>query len=102
MAELRVDQPVELRARAYPHVTFRGAVTAIGTAAQGLPAATPPDARPAAGTTFLVSTRIDNTAMQLRPGMTGQAKVFAGERRLIDILTRRLSRTLKVEVWSWW
>jgi len=37
----------------------------------------------------------------LKPGMSGHAKILGGERRVIDIITRRLSRTIKVEFWSW-
>ena len=108
MAELRVGQAVELRTRAYPSVTFHGTVTAIGTAALGTPTGDPTSATTAttaaagSGTTFIITTRIRNDSLLLRPGMTGQAKVFAGERRVIDVLARRVTRTLKVEVWSWW
>jgi multidrug resistance efflux pump len=103
MADVRVGQSVQLRARAYPNVTFHGTVTAIATAAQGAPAGDQP-AGPATatGTTFIVTARIRNDSLLLRPGMTGQAKVFAGERRIVDVLARRMARTLRVEVWSWW
>jgi multidrug resistance efflux pump len=106
MADLRVGQEVALRARAYPSQTFHGTVTGIATAAQGTPTGTPTAATssgPAgSGTTFIVTTRIRNDLLLLKPGMTGQAKVFAGRRSLFSILTRRVARTLKVEVWSWW
>jgi len=34
--------------------------------------------------------------------MPGKAKISCGERRLLDVLTRRMARTIKVEFWSWW
>ena len=106
LADVAIGQEVALRARAYPSETFRGTVTAIATAAQGTPtgasAATSSPATPGSGTTFIVTTRIHNGLLLLKPGMTGQAKVFAGRRSLIGIFARRIARTLKVEVWSWW
>ena len=52
--------------------------------------------------TFVVTTQIDNHDLLLKPGMTGQGKIYAGERRIINLITRRLARTFKVEFWSWW
>ena len=51
---------------------------------------------------FRVTTEIDNAAGLLRPEMTGNAKIFAGDRRIVDLLTRKLARYVRVEVWSWW
>jgi hypothetical protein len=34
--------------------------------------------------------------------MTGNAKILCGQRRIIDLITRRIARTFKVEFWSWW
>ena len=105
MADLRVGQEVALRARAYPSETFYGTVTAIATAAQGTAAGAPAAAAadpPGRGTTFIVTTRIRNDLLLLKPGMTGQAKVYAGRRSVFSIIARRVVRTLNVEVWSWW
>ena len=52
--------------------------------------------------TFNVTTQIDNRLGLLKPGMTGQAKIFCGDRRIVRLIGRRLARTLKVEFWSWW
>ena len=51
---------------------------------------------------FVVTTQIDNHDLLLKPGMTGQGKIYAGDRRIIGLITRRLARTFKVEFWSWW
>ncbi len=34
--------------------------------------------------------------------MTGHGKIYVGERRLIEIVSRRVVRFLRVEFWSWW
>jgi hypothetical protein len=47
-------------------------------------------------------TQIDNESLLLKPAMTGQAKIFGGERPIIDLITRRLAHTVRVEFWSWW
>jgi multidrug resistance efflux pump len=110
IGDVRVGQPVALRVRAYPSATFHGTVTAIATAADGTPVATAQTgpASPAtsggvvSGKTFTLTTRIDNPALLLKAGMTGYAKILGGQRRIVDLVTRRLARSLRVEVWSWW
>ena len=118
IADVRVGQPVALRVRAYPDIAFRGTVTAVaieGTPQSGLQttvsgtssgssSSTSTSVSSSAGSprTFVVTTRIDNRDLLLKPGMTGQGKIYAGERRIIGLITRRLARTFKVEFWSWW
>ena len=55
-----------------------------------------------AGRTVLVTTRLDNDALLLKPEMSGNAKIYCGERRLMDLVTRRIVRYLRVEFWSSW
>jgi len=114
IADVRAGQAVALKVRAYPDRIFHGKVTEIATTAQGAAASsaassTKPGAsassaasagRPA--NTVLVTTEIDNSADLLKPGMTGMAKIYCGERRFIDLVMRRLSLTFRVEFWSWW
>lgn len=95
IADVRLGQPVLVKARAYPGRTFRGTVTGIA------PAAAMSD-RPSAARVIRVTTEIDNRDGLLKPDMTGYAKVEAGERPLITLLGRNLVRALSVEVWSWW
>jgi hypothetical protein len=38
----------------------------------------------------------------LAPGLTGYARISTGERRLIDIVTRRVRRYFRIEFWSLW
>ena len=109
IGDVRVGQPVVLRSRAFPDAVFHGTVTAIATAAQGIPtegAAAAPGKSPAVDAntvrTFLVTTRIENRDRRLKPGMTGLAKVVGDKRRVIDLIRRRLAHTFRVEFWSWW
>jgi multidrug resistance efflux pump len=110
IADIRIGQPVALKARAYPEQVFLGTVASVGTTVQGAAAAgangvapsTSSGMGPPSARTILVTTRIANDALLLRPGMTGMVKISCGDRRLFELLTRRLARTIKVEFWSWW
>lgn len=109
--DVKVGQRVMLKVRAYPNETFNGAVTSIATSAFDssssgettlLPSTPTAPSSNSTPKTILVTTEIDNQSRLLKPGMTGHAKVFCGQRRLIDIINRRLARTVKVQFWSWW
>jgi len=119
IADVRVGQPVALRVRAYPDIAFRGTVTAVAiegtlqsgsqttvsgtsSASSGGSSSTSGSSSAGSPRTFVVTTQIDNHDLLIKPGMTGQGKIYAGERRIIGLITRRLARTFKVEFWSWW
>ncbi|MBU6402825.1 MAG: efflux RND transporter periplasmic adaptor subunit, partial [Verrucomicrobia bacterium] len=115
IADVKLGQPVVLKARAYPELTFYGKVTSIATGTQDSSGATPGSPTPGqaaassslshgalAPRTFVIATEIDNRSLLLKPGMSGQAKIGCGRDRLLDLLTRRLARSVKVEFWSWW
>jgi len=95
IADVKVGQKVVLKARAYPHTHFEGNVTSIAPVASE-----PEEAR--AERTVLVTTQLDNSPMLLKPEMTGHAKIYCGEQRLVNIVMRRFVRFFKVEFWSWW
>jgi len=103
IAAVRVGEPVALKARAYPNRTFHGVVTAIATSADAGPA--PTESASAAARSprsILVITEIDNDSLLLKPGMSGEAKVYGDRLRILDVVLRRLALTLKVNLWSWW
>ena len=52
--------------------------------------------------TVTVSTRLENRDGLLKPQMTGTAKIRCGERRVLELLTRRFAGYLRVEFWSLW
>ena len=109
IADVKVGQKVAFKARAYPDETFNGVVTSTATSALAgsssssgtlqMPVLTSSGNSP---TSILVTTVIDNNSLRLKPGLTGQAKIYCGERKILDLITRRLARIMKVEFWSWW
>ena len=98
IGDVKVGQRVTLKARSYPGESFEGKVTSIA------PIATRED--PAPGglglRNVLVSCRIDNSALLLKSEMSGRAKIYCGQRRILDLMTRRFTRYIRVEFWSWW
>ncbi|PYM99907.1 MAG: hypothetical protein DME07_17980 [Candidatus Rokuibacteriota bacterium] len=95
IGDVKVGQAVVVKARAYPERAFQGRVTAIAPAAIK-------EEEGWRGKVFRVTTALENPDLLLRPEMTGTAKIYCGERRLLNVLTRRLARYLRVEFWSWW
>lgn len=95
IGEIRVGQPVILKARAYPDRSFRGEVTAIAPTAMD-------DDSGLARKVVRVSTEITNQDLLLKPEMTGHAKIQCGDRTVLELLTRRFMRYLKVEFWALW
>jgi multidrug resistance efflux pump len=107
IADVRTGQTVALKVRAYPDLTFYGKVASIATTTAGQASSQGKETAAAStedftGKTVLVTTRIDNSSLLLKPGMTGNAKILCGQQRIIDLITRRIARTFKVEFWSWW
>ena len=92
IGDVKVGQPVVVKARAYPERRFRGVVTAIGAAA------TKEDGR----SIVKVITVIDNAQNMLKAELTGNAKIRGDRQPLFDLMTRRLARYIRVEFWSWW
>ncbi|WP_024303244.1 efflux RND transporter periplasmic adaptor subunit [Pseudogulbenkiania sp. MAI-1] len=95
IADVRVGQPVRLKARAFAGETFEGTVT-------GISPATAASDRPSGSKVVRVRTVIDNAGGLLKSDMTGVAKIEADDRPLIAVLGHDLISTLRVEFWSWW
>jgi multidrug resistance efflux pump len=94
IGEVQLGQPVALRLRAYASRTFQGTVTRIAGAAA--------DSGWLTERTVRVEVDLPNDEHLLRPRMTGYARIHVGDRRAVDILTRRVRRYIRVEFWSWW
>jgi putative peptide zinc metalloprotease protein len=95
IADIAVGEPVRLKARGYPGETFSGTVMAIAPAAS--------DRQDLAESKILrVRTLIENRSMLLRSEMTGNAKIYCGKRSILELVTRRIVRYIRVEFWSWW
>ena len=95
IGDVQVGQEVVLKARAYPQKSFYGKISSLATTAikgdNGYPTRT-----------VLVTTQIDNDSFLLKAEMTGNAKIYCGKRSIIDLVTRRFVRYIRVEFWSWW
>ena len=83
---------VKAKVRSFPFESFYGLVTHIPHQSEEI----------GNKRIFLVETKIDNRDNLLKSGMTGHAKIYCGKRSLFNLLTRRIVRYLRVEIWSWW
>jgi putative peptide zinc metalloprotease protein len=91
IGEVRKGLPVQLRVGAYPDRLFEGKVLEVS------PRAGNSNGRGA----YEVRLRIQNPHGDLRPGITGYAKLISGERPLREVAFRRLHRYIRTEVWTW-
>lgn len=91
MDVLKVGQKVKAKVRAYPGKSFFGVVTKVAQQAERL----------GNKNVFIITSKVTNNDYHLKPGMTGQAKIYCGKRSLINLLTRKVVRWFRVEVWSW-
>ncbi len=89
VAHVNVGDRVKFRARSIPELAFHGRVTEIA------PVATQNDNH----TVFVVTTEVDNQDEILRPGMTGNAKIYCGKRSFLYLWTRQLIKFIRVEFW---
>jgi multidrug efflux pump subunit AcrA (membrane-fusion protein) len=89
VARVEPGQQVELKARALPFEMLSARVDRIAPAA----------ARGDVQSTLLVYCRPENASSELRPGMTGHARVFTGRRSLGGFLLDRTLRFVRTEFW---
>jgi putative peptide zinc metalloprotease protein len=94
IGDVAVGHPVVLKARAYPDRSFSGRVKAIAPRAA--------DSDGVVRKVFRVTVELADRDGLLKPEMTGHAKIVCGRRTIVDLLTRRLARYIRVEFWSWW
>jgi multidrug resistance efflux pump len=95
IGSVRPGQPVVLKSRAFPERRIHGRVSAVAPAVEAEEGGW--------GRTFVrVRAEIEAPGAPLRAAMTGQAKILCGRRSILHILTRRVTRYLRVEFWSWW
>jgi multidrug efflux pump subunit AcrA (membrane-fusion protein) len=88
-SRIRTGLPVQLKARAQPFKTFETEVSRIA---------------PAAGagevqSTVTVYCDFDNQSADLRPGMTGYARIYTGRHAIGAVLLRRVLRFIRTEFW---
>jgi putative peptide zinc metalloprotease protein len=95
ISDVHEGQPIVLKARAHPDLRFEGKVFSIA------PVATR-DTNGYGQRQFIVTTSLENPNLLLRSEMSGNAKIYCGERRLYEIVFRRFVRYLRTEFWGWW
>ncbi|MDH4222241.1 MAG: efflux RND transporter periplasmic adaptor subunit [candidate division Zixibacteria bacterium] len=88
---ITLGQKVKVKVRSFPLETYYGKVTRI--AHQG--------EKYKSRQVFFVTSKIANPNLILKPGMTGQAKIYCGKKNIAYLLLRRIIRWVRVEVWSW-
>jgi hypothetical protein len=48
----------------------------------------------------VVRSELQNDELLLKPDMTGVAKIYCGDRRIADLITRRMVRWIRTEFWD--
>jgi multidrug efflux pump subunit AcrA (membrane-fusion protein) len=90
MVDVRPGNPVWMKARSLPAVDLQGRVDFIAPVAQTVNAQQ----------IVVVRSELQNDNLLLKPEMTGVAHIYCGDRRIIDLITRRLVRWVRTEFWS--
>ena len=90
MADIRPGNPVSMKARSLPSVDLQGRVDFIAPVAQTV----------SGQQMVVVRSELQNDNLLLKPEMTGVAKIYCGDRRIIDIMTYRLIRWIRTEFWD--
>jgi len=92
IGEVVIGAAVELKVRSYPFEMFEGRVTKLAIAPFAV----------GEKSMYDVITVVPNPQGVLFPGMTGQAKIYCGDRPLFKLILRRVVYFFRVEFWSWW
>ena len=94
---VRPGQRVQLKARALPFESFAGTVERL---APGAATETEPKVAAVDGqSTVTVYVQLDGMNPELRPGMTGQARVQCGRAPAGRVLTEKVVRFVRTEFW---
>ena len=89
IADIKMGNKIKFKCRSFPARSFFGKVRSIAPVA----------AKGERSQVVRVISQIPNPTLELKPGMTGNAKIYCGKRRLIFILTRRVIRFFRTELW---
>ena len=90
MADVRPGNPVYMKARSLPSLDLQGRVDFIA-----------PVAQPVSGQQMVVvRSELQNDDLLLKPDMTGVAKIYCGDHRIADLISRRMVRWVRTEFWD--
>jgi len=87
MADVRLGNVVWMKPRSFPSLDLQGRVDFIAPVAQDVQGQR----------TVVVRSELPNADLQLKPEMTGVAWIYGGQRRIADLMTRRLRRWVRTE-----
>jgi putative peptide zinc metalloprotease protein len=90
LADVRPGNPVRMKARSLPSVDLQGRVDFIAPVAQTVNGQQ----------MVVVRSELQNDEFLLKPEMTGVAKIYCGDRRIVDLITRRIIRWVRTEFWD--
>jgi len=90
LADVRPGNPVTMKARSLPAVDWQGRVDFIAPVAQNVNGQQ----------MVVVRSELQNDDLLLKPEMTGVAKIYCGDRRIVDLMSRRMIRWIRTEVWD--
>lgn len=93
IAVVKLGNPVKLKVRSFPYLTFGGVVTKIDPLVVD---------ETGKHRVIIVTANIANQDALLLPGMTGKAKIYCGSWPIYRLIMWRLVRYIRVEFWSWW
>ena len=89
MSDVRPGNPVFMKARSLPAVDLQGRVDFIAPVAQAVNGQQ----------MVVVRSELQNDDLLLKPDMTGVARIYCGDRRIADLITRRMVRWIRTEFW---
>jgi len=81
---------VWMKARSLPSIDLQGRVDFIAPVAQTVNGQQ----------MVVVRSELQNDELLLKPEMTGVAKIYCGDRRIVDLMTRRMIRWVRTEFWD--
>jgi multidrug efflux pump subunit AcrA (membrane-fusion protein) len=90
MADVHPGNPVGVHPRSFPTLDLHGRVDFIAPVAESVNGQE----------VVVVRSELPNEDLTLKPDMTGVGVIYCGERRIIDLMTRRLVRWVRTEFWA--
>jgi HlyD family secretion protein len=90
LADVRPGNAVYMKARSLPSLDLQGRVDFIAPVAQAVNGQQ----------MVVVRSELQNDELLLKPDMTGVAKIYCGDRRIFDLMTRRMVRWIRTEFWD--
>jgi multidrug resistance efflux pump len=90
LADVKPGNPVWMKLRSFPDIDLQARVDFIAPVAQSV------DGQQMVA----IRSDLNNDDLILKPDMTGVAKIYCGERRIIDLMTRRMVRWIRTEFWD--